>query len=128
MKKFIITIILALLSVAVCVLCATYVDKVACKAKDYVEQIELSVTNQQYRSALGQTNELSNFWEDNHDKLSMILHHEMLEDIEESIALMKASLEHPEEDNSNFWQQATSSLTKIKNLQDTEFPSLANIL
>ncbi len=128
MKKFIITTVLALLSIAVCVLCATYVSSVASKAQEYVEQIELSVTNQQYRAALGQTNELNNFWEENHDKLSMILHHEMLEDIEESIALMKTSLEHPEEENTDFWQQATSSLTKIKNLQDTESPSLANIL
>jgi len=128
MKKLIITSFIAVLSVAICLLCMFYVDSVATKAEKYVENIQISVSNQQYRAALGQINELSNFWGQNHDMLSMILHHEMLEEIEEAIALVKSSLEHPDEENVNFWTQITSSLIKIQNLKETESPSLANIL
>ena len=128
MKKVVISIGIALLSIIICLVSMFYVDSTAKTAEKYVDQIQNSISNQQYNTALVKTNELNKFWNDNHTMLSIILHHERLEEIEESIALIKSFLEHPAEEDIDFWLEITRSMTKIKNLKDTEKPSLGNIM
>lgn len=128
MKKVVISIGIAILSVAICLISMFYVDSTAKTAEKYIDQIQTSISNQQYNTALVKTNELNKFWNDNHTMMSIILHHERIEEIEESIAVIKSSLEHPAEEDTDFWLEINRSMTKIKNLKDTEKPSLANIL
>lgn len=128
MKKVVISIGIAFLSIIICLISMFYVDSTAKKAENYVDQIQTSISNQQYNIALDETNELNKFWNDNHTMLSIILHHERIEEIEESIALIKSFLEHPSEENTDCWLEITRSMTKIKNLKDTEKPSLGNIM
>lgn len=128
MKKLILTSGIALLSIVICLVCMVYVNSTAEKAEEYVDQIQSCISRQQYNSALAKTNELNKFWNDNHTILSIILHHERLEEIEESIAVIKSFLEHPTDESTDLWLEITRSITKIKNFKDTEAPSLANIL
>lgn len=128
MKKLILTSFIAILSILVCVFSFSYVDSIGQQAETSVNKIQTLMLNNKHTSALEEANTLCEFWENNHDILSMILHHEMLEEIEESLSVIKSSLEHPDEENVNFWLESTRSLEKIKNLKDTEEPSLANVL
>lgn len=127
MKKLILTSFIAILSILVCVFSLRYVSLIGQQAEESVGKIQTLISENQYNSALEEANTLCEFWENNHDILSMILHHEMLEEIEESIVVIKSSLEHPDEENVNFWLETTRSLEKIKNLKDTEEPSFANV-
>ncbi len=129
MKKIFSTVFLAALAIIICCLCLFYVVAVSDKAKDSVEKIQLNVINMQYKAAREETENLNKFLESNHTMLSAILHHNILEEIEESIALLKTSLENiSDEEQANFWLESMRSLSRIKNLRDTEIPSIGNIL
>lgn len=128
MKKVVISTGIAFLSIIICLISMFYVESASKNAEKYIDQIQTCISNQQYQLALSKTNELNKFWNDNHTMLSIILHHEQLEEIEESIAVIKSFLEHPAEEDTECWLEITRSMTKIKNLKDTEKPSLGNIM
>lgn len=128
MKKVVISIIIAILSIAICLVSMFYVDSTAKNAEKYIDQIQTCISNQQYKLALSKTDEFERFWNDNQTMLSIILHHERLEEIKESIAIIKSFLQHPAEEDTDCWLEITRSMTKIKNLKDTEKPSLGNIM
>ena len=128
MKKLILTSVIAIVSVLICVLSLSYVNTVAQYSENSLKNIQTLVSNSQYKSALQEITELNKYWNDNQDLLSVILHHEILEEIEESLSLIKSSLEYPDNSNNiNFWLESARSLIKINNLKNTEEPSLANI-
>ena len=128
MKKLILTSVIAIVSVLICVLSLSYVNTVAQYSENSLKNIQTLVSNSQYKSALQEITELNKYWNDSQDLLSVILHHEILEEIEESLSLIKSSLEYPDNsDNINFWLESARSLIKINNLKNTEEPNLANI-
>lgn len=120
--------ILALISVGICIVCLIYVVKASDKAKEYVEEIQTAVTKLDYEYAKLKAQELDEFWEEKHTILSMIVHHKNLEEIEESVELIKTSLENINEDNCiDCEMENTRALSRIKNLRDVELPSVSNI-
>ncbi len=127
MKRLILTSVIAILSIVFCAFSLWYVSSIGQQAEESVNKIQTLMTKNQYNSALEETNSLYEFLENNYCMLSMILHHEMLEEIQESVAVIKASLEHPDEEDVNFWLETSRSLEKIKNLKETEEPSFANV-
>ena len=133
MKKLVSAFLIAIVSVLVCVLSLSYVNTVAQHAEDSLKNIQSLVSNFQYNSALREITELNKYWEDNKDLLSVILHHEILEEIEENLNIIKSSLEYLNNNNSNnivdinFWLESARSLIKINNLKNTEEPNIANI-
>lgn len=128
MKKLILTSVLTIISIIICVLSLSYVNTISQNTENYINNIQTLVSSQQYKSAITEINNLNKYWHDNQNILSMILDHEILEEIEESLGLIKSSLEHPDENDTNFWLETARSLVKINNLKNTEEPSLANIL
>ena len=52
--------------------------------------------------------------------------YEILEEIEESLGFIKSSLEHPDENATNFWLDTARSLVQIINLKNT-FQSLKSV-
>ncbi len=129
MRKMISALILAGLAIIVCCFCLFYVIAISDEAKNCVNEIQSDVLNMKYESAQEKVNRLNEFLESHHTMLSTILHHSILEEIEESIALLKTSLENiKEEEQEDFWLESTHSLSRIKNLRDIEIPSIANIL
>lgn len=129
MKKMLWTSLLAALAVIVCCLCLFYVISVSDTAKDSVDKIQFDVSNMDYESARAETEQLNEFLESQHTMLSTIVHHSILEEIEESIAVLKASLKDINEgEEADFETECARSLARIKNLRDVEVPSIANIL
>ena len=90
MKKLVSAFLIAIVSVLVCVLSLSYVNTVAQHAEDSLKNIQSLVSNFQYNSALREITELNKYWEDNQDLLSVILHHEILEEIEENLNIIKS--------------------------------------
>lgn len=129
MKKVYWAGILAVISVAICALCLAYVTKASDEAKEYVEKIQTAVTDSDYDSARKQAQELDEFWQNKHTILSMLVHHKNLEKIEESVQVIKTTLENVDDDNCIDCQtENTRALSGIKNLRDVELPSISNIL
>ena len=129
MKKVYLAGILAIISVAICALCLAYVTKASDEAKEYVEKIQTAVTDSDYDSARKQAQELDEFWQKKHTILSMLVHHRNLEKIEESVQVIKTTLENVDDDNCIDCQtENTRALSGIKNLRDVELPSISNIL
>ncbi len=120
--------ILALFSVVICIVCLIYVVEASDKAKEYVEEIQAAVTKPDYEYAKLKAQELDEFWKKKHTFLSMIVHHKNLEEIEESVELIKTSLENINEDNCiDCEMENTRALSRIKHLRDVELPSISNI-
>ena len=129
MKKLIWTSILSGFAVVLCVLCMFYVMIVSDKAAAAVKNIQNSFSNSQFKAAAAEVEELDEFWESNHTMLSIIIHHDMLEEIEESISLIKSTVKTSEDSNDpDFWLESSSALVELKNLREVEIPTLGNIL
>ncbi len=129
MKKVYWAGILAVVSIAICALCLAYVTKASDEVKEYVEKIQTAVTNSDYDTAKEQAQELDEFWQKKHTILSMLVHHKNLEKIEESVQIIKTTLENANDDNRiDCETENTKALSGIKNLRDVELPSVSNIL
>ena len=129
MKKLIWTSILSGFAVVLCVLFMFYVMIVSDKAATAVKNIQNSFSNSQFKAAAAEVEELDEFWESNHTMLSIIIHHDMLEEIEESISLIKSTVKTSEDSNDpDFWLESSSALIELKNLREVEIPTLGNIL
>ena len=129
MKKLIWTSILSGVAVIICVVCMFYVMIVSDKAVESVKNIQNSFSNSQFNAAKAQVDELDEFWEYNHTMLSIVIHHDILEEIEESIGLIKSTIKTSEDSNDpDFWLESSSALVELKNLREVEIPTLGNIL
>lgn len=129
MKKLIWTSILSGVAVIICVVCMFYVMIVSDKAVASVKNIQNSFSAAQFNAAEAEIEELDEFWESNHTMLSIIIHHDILEEIEESIGLIKSTIKTSEDSNDpDFWLESSSALVELKNLREVEIPTLGNIL
>lgn len=128
MKKLVITIFVAILSIVICLICNFYVVNSADESEKYINKITQHLYENDYKKAIQETNHLENFWQDKNYFLSMILHHQILDEIEESIMLIKTFLNQGQEGKTDLYGEITSVSTKIKKLRESEMLSLENIL
>ncbi len=129
MKKVIWATILAAFSVISCVLLMFYIINVSDKAIGAVQNIQQDFSTSNFKSASKKADDLNNFWEENQNIMSIVVHHEMLEEIEQSIALIKTSIDTSKDSkNDNFWMESNKAVIYLKNLREVEIPTLGNIL
>ena len=129
MKKVIWATILATFSVISCVLLMFYIINVSDKAIGAVQNIQQDFSISNFKSASKKADDLNNFWEENQNLMSIVVHHEMLEEIEQSIALIKTSIDTSKDSkNDNFWMESNKAVIYLKNLREVEIPTLGNIL
>ena len=129
MKKVIWATILAAFSVISCVLLMFYIINVSDKAIGAVQNIQQDFSTSNFKSASKKADDLNNFWEENQNLMSIVVHHEMLEEIEQSIALIKTSIDTSKDSkNDNFWMESNKAIIYLKNLREVEIPTLGNIL
>ena len=128
MKKLVITIFVAILSIGICLLSSFYVVNSANESEKYMNNISNLLTENQFEKALQEAKNFENFWQNKGYFLSMILHHQILDEIEESIMLIKTFLNQGEEGKTDLYGEITTVSTKIKKLKESEMPSLENIL
>ena len=128
MKKLVITIFVAILSIGICLLSSTYVVNSADESEKYINNINYYREENNYNEALQEAANFEKFWQEKDYFLSMILHHQVLDEIEESIMLIKTFLNQGEEGETDLHGEITTVSTKIKKLKESEMPSLENIL
>ncbi len=129
MKKVIWATILAAFSVISCVLLMFYIINVSDKAIGAVQNIQQDFSTSNFKSASKKADDLNNFWEENQNIMSIVVHHEMLEEIEQSIALIKTSIDTSKDSkNDNFWMESNKAVIYLKNLREVKIPTLGNIL
>ena len=129
MKKVIWAGILAVFSVISCILFMFYIINVSDKAIESIKSIQQDFSASNFKSAHKKAEKLNDYWEENQHILSIMVHHEMLEEIEESIALIKTSIDISQDSkNDNFWVESNKASIYLENLREVEIPTLGNIL
>lgn len=120
---FLIAIILS-----VCGFCLYYTLDVSAKTTEKIKNIQSDVIYGKKQIAKNKTVALDEYWEQRQFFLSMLVHHENLEKIEDSIKIMSVSLNNIPDDESDFWVSSTNALSSLENLKNIEVPSIENIL
>ncbi len=128
MKKLIWTIILGGASLIICGLCLFYTNMVSDTATEYVNNVYQYVEDEEYNAAKTELNALEEYWDNQSPILSLMIHHEILENIEETIKLVNSALKNTTKDEKIEFEIETSrSLIQLKNLKSTEIPTFDNI-
>lgn len=128
MKKVIWAIVLLIAPVAVCALSLFYVMKVSNESREYVEILQNSVKNSEFKKAKIEVDNFENYWKNQYELLSIIINHNIIQEIDESVSLLKASVKDISEDEKvDFELESARALLRIKNLYDMELPSVYNI-
>ncbi len=129
MKKVIGALFLAVVSVAACFFCLFYIEGVSEKALGYVFNIQNLVENKDYEYAKINAQELENLWNDENKKLSMFVHHEMLEEIDESIKSINIIVkDFDENEKIDLKINCQKAKSLLENFKDSEKPTIDNIL
>lgn len=129
MKKVLWAGILAVFSVISCIFFMFYIINVSDKTVDSIKSIQQDFSTSNFKSAHKKAEELNDYWEENQHILSIMVHHEMLEEIEQCIALIKTSIDISQEPkNDNFWIESNKATIYLENLREVEIPTLGNIL
>lgn len=128
MKKVVGALILAIISVVVCFICLFYIENVSEKALHSVSEVQTAIENKNYEYAKMSAEELENLWNTKSKILSIFVHHEMLENIDESIKSINVIMSDFEENDKTDLKiscQKTQSL--LENFKDSEKPTIDNI-
>lgn len=128
MKKVIWATVLLIAPVAICVLSLFYVMKVSNESREYVEILQNSVKNSEFEKAKTEIDNFEDYWEDQYELLSIIINHNIIQEIDESIFLLKASIKDISEDEKvDFELESARAILRIRNLYEMELPSVYNI-
>lgn len=129
MKKVLWAGILAVFSVIFCIFLMFYIINISDKTVDSIKSIQQDFSTSNFKSAHKKAEKLNDYWEENQHILSIMVHHEMLEEIEQSITLIKTSIDISQDPkNDNFWIESNKATIYLENLREVEIPTLGNIL
>ncbi|BED92402.1 MAG: DUF4363 domain-containing protein [Candidatus Paraimprobicoccus trichonymphae] len=110
-----------------------YTNKTANIANLKTSQIQKSAKQCDYNKALNQARELEEYWISSHTIMEIFIHHDVIENIDQSISVIIISLSIFLEggnmsDLSIFWYEMAKLIPEFNNLKDIETPSIGNIL
>lgn len=129
MKKVVGAIILALISVAACAFSLFYIEDTSNTALSYVSKIQNQIQKDDYKTAEQSAKNLEKFWDEQNETLATFVHHEMLEEIGESIRSVNVILGgFEEEEKVNLQVECKKTQTLLENFKDSEMPTITNIL
>ncbi|GHV24470.1 hypothetical protein FACS189465_1720 [Clostridia bacterium] len=126
MKKAYGALALIFLTISLCVFAIFYVGNITQNALTKVTDIQNNIKKENYINAKNLANDLSLYWENNSNLLTCLLHHKDIEEIEESIAVLKNSL-NEKDSFFKFWTESTRTLVKLKHLNDSEALNFGNL-
>ena len=87
-----------------------------------------SVKNSEFKKAKIEVDNFENYWKNQYELLSIIINHNIIQEIDESVSLLKASIKDISEDEKvDFELESARAILRIKNLYDMELPSVYNI-
>ena len=125
-KRLFISIGLLLLSVGIAICSFVYVCVITDKVADTIVSLQKHIANEEYSKASDESKNLDMVWRDSHHILEVFIHHEALENIDQSISVINTSIERGCWDD--FWSESSRVTSQIENLHDSEKPSVGNIL
>ncbi len=99
------------------------VFKDSCEIIDSMSDLERQNKKDELLEA---SDKLYQLWGKKMPILSMFVQHEIVDEIEQSIAIIKSSVE--QDDSDTFQTEITRAAIQIQSLRDTEFPYIENIL
>lgn len=99
------------------------VFKDSCKIIDSMSDLDRQNKKDELLEA---SDKLYQLWGEKIPILSVFVQHEIVDEIEQSVAIIKNSIE--QDDNDTFQTEITRAAIRIQSLRDTEFPYIENIL
>lgn len=129
MKKVVGALILALISVAACIISLFYIENTSETALSYISEIQNQIENNNYESSAKNAQNLETFWNEQNKTLATFVHHEMLEEIDESVRSINVMLKNfDESEKTNLQVECKKTQTLLEDFKDSEMPSITNIL
>ena len=129
MKKVVGALILALISVAACIISLFYIENTSETALSYISEIQNQIENNNYESSAKNAQNLETFWNEQNKTLATFVHHEMLEKIDESVRSINVMLKNfDESEKTNLQVECKKTQTLLEDFKDSEMPSITNIL
>lgn len=129
MKKVIGALILAFISVAACIGSLFYIENTSETALSYISEIQNQIENNDYENSKVNAENLEKFWNNQNETLATFVHHEMLEEIDESVRSINVILKSFEEnEKTNLKVECKKAQSMLENFKDSEMPTITNIL
>lgn len=129
MKKVIGALILALISVASCVISLFYIENTSETALSYISEIQNQIEKKDYKTSKTSAQNLEDFWDRQNETLATFVHHEMLEEIDQSVRSINIMLkDFDESEETNLKVECTKAQSLLENFKNSEMPSITNIL
>lgn len=125
-KRLFLSIGLFVFSLAIGAYSFFYVVRTTNKVSDTIVSLQNHVTNQEYSKALDEAKNLDISWKKSHHILEIFIHHEALENVDQSLSVINTAIDKESWDD--FWSESARVASQIENLHDSENPSIGNIL
>ena len=125
-KRLFISIGLFLFSVVVGIYSFFYIVKTTNKVSDKIISVQKCVSDGKYLEASDEVKNLDMSWKKAHHILEIFIHHEALENIDQSLSVIGTCVDKKQWDD--FWIESAKVATQIENLHDSENLSIGNIL
>lgn len=125
-KRIIIISVMITIVIATCIFETIFVDRIYALSTQIIYNMQLTYNIDQNSDISEQTNELYELWQNNIPLISVFIQHESIDEIEQSISIIKSAVE--KNDLETFYIESTRATAQIQSLRDTEFPYIENIL
>ena len=126
MGRIIAAVIIFVVCITACISEILILNNSINELKDDVQSIESYVHNNDIEKAMEKNKELEENFQNKYSYMSTFIDHERLEDIEDSILLMNVNLEN--DNMENFFIESAKTISGLEHLNNTELPSLGNLL
>ncbi|MDR1241070.1 MAG: DUF4363 family protein [Oscillospiraceae bacterium] len=125
MKKIGITLTIFVLTFFLCLASFIFVEKTAQYTENYLEEIEKSNDKKEFEMALEKCKELNSFWDERSKILSVFIHHDTLDKINQSLKVINVSLKNKSRIETS--KAKVSAMAYIKALKESDEISIENI-
>jgi regulator of sigma D len=125
MAKFKIAAVIFLLALALCFVNFIIIENVVKTARAYLAEIEKHKNDEEFEKAIEKCEKLNDYWDKKTKPLSIFIHHDTLDKINQTLKTMGASLENKSALESSKAETAASAY--IKTLKESDEISIENI-
>lgn len=96
------------------------------KSEYHIMVMQERIEKNDINGAIEVSRELNELWDKNYTILTIFIHHDPLEEIEQTLRIINTSI--VQQDIDSFWTESTRAYIQITKLSDTDIPSIGNIL
>lgn len=126
MKRIWIASIAFIVVLGLCIYEIIFVNKAISSVQSKVAESIESLEVEDYETTNKLTDEIDELWKENNKKLALTISHIQLEDVDQSISVLNASIKA--EEYSDFLAELYRINVKLDNIKDSGIPVISNIL